>query len=104
MGLTRRLPGDGGAVRLPAGRVAAGSVVVRFFSAAEQATGHSSIRVEIAADETLGDLLDRLAEAYPAIAPLRASLLVAVNYEYVPLTRALAGGEEVALIPPVAGG
>jgi len=105
MPLESRLPGGGAhATKLPAGVSAVGSVQVRLFATALDAVGEPSLRVEIAEGETIATLLDRIGAAYPALAALRASLLVAINYEYVGADTPLAGGEEVALIPPVSGG
>lgn len=106
MGLeARRVGGAGGPAAKPSGGAApVGSVVVRLFSRAQDAVGDASLRLEIADGETVRSLLDRLDAAYPALAPFRASLLVAVNFEYVPPDRALAPGDEIALIPPVQGG
>jgi molybdopterin converting factor subunit 1 len=49
-------------------------------------------------------VIDILAGLYPAIAPWKKSLLLAVNREYVPFDCELRTDDEVALIPPVAGG
>jgi MoaE-MoaD fusion protein len=50
------------------------------------------------------ELLKRLRERFPALAPRLDSAAVAVNLAYVARDRALAAGDEVALIPPVSGG
>jgi molybdopterin converting factor small subunit len=106
MPLESRQPGGGAerATRLPSGVSAVGTVLVRFFATALELVGEPSLRMDIAEDETVGSILDRLVTAYPALAPMRASLLVAMNYEYVEAGASLSGGEEIALIPPVQGG
>jgi molybdopterin synthase catalytic subunit len=106
MGLERKQAGGGGGehAKPPGGQAAVGSVTVRLFSRAQDAAGEAALRWEIADGETVASILDRLDAAYPALAPLRASLLVAVNYEYAEPGRPLAHGDEVALIPPVQGG
>jgi len=105
MPLESRIPGGGAhATKLPAGVSAVGTVQVRLFATALDAVGEATLRIDIADGETVATLLDRLAAAYPSLGALRASLLVAINYEYVGANTALLGGEEVALIPPVSGG
>lgn len=52
----------------------------------------------------VSDLLDALEARHPVLAGLRPALRVAVNQAFVPLTSPLQDGDEVALIPPVAGG
>lgn len=106
MGLeARRVGGSGGpAAKPPGGAASVGTVVVRLFSRAQDAVGEASLRLEIAEGETIASVLDRLDAAYPSLAALRASLLVAVNFGYVTPDRPLAPGDEIALIPPVQGG
>lgn len=77
---------------------------VRLFAGVREAVGQREIVLEVAEGTTADQLLDRVAERHPQIAPLRASLLVACNREYAEGGRVLAEGDEVALIPPVSGG
>ena len=106
MPLESRQPGGGSerATRLPSGVSPVGTVLVRFFATALDAVGEPALRMDIAEHETVASIIDRLVAAYPALAAQRASLLVAMNYEYVEAGAPLAGGEEIALIPPVQGG
>jgi molybdopterin converting factor subunit 1 len=53
---------------------------------------------------TVGDLLAELAASRDILALGAGSLRVAVNREYVDSAHVLADGDEVAIIPPVAGG
>jgi molybdopterin synthase catalytic subunit len=53
---------------------------------------------------TVGAVLDDLARRHEAVARLRPWLRVAVNRAFAPDDHALADGDELALIPPVAGG
>ena len=50
------------------------------------------------------DLLARLHEKYPKIAPAARSTLVAVGLEYATPTQRLNPGDQVSLFPPVQGG
>lgn len=53
---------------------------------------------------TLGDLAEAVAARYPKLQPRLPSVRWARNHEFAELTEALATGDEIALIPPVAGG
>jgi molybdopterin converting factor subunit 1 len=59
---------------------------------------------EIASGATVGDLLGELAESHGIFALGAGSIRIAVNREYVEKDHVLADGDEVAVIPPVAGG
>ena len=82
----------------PAGTV---SVQVRFFALLRERAGCEARRVELPAGSTVGDLLERLARDMP---DLPTGVAAAVDRAYASRDRALRGGEEVALIPPVSGG
>jgi MoaE-MoaD fusion protein len=77
---------------------------VRLFGGLADRVGRSRIEVELADDATVADLRAAVAEAHPALAPLLARTNVAVDLEVAPGHRELAGAQEVAFLPPVAGG
>lgn len=79
-------------------------VQVRFFAITRERAGVSEASFEVEAGATLGDLWALIAARYPALAPLRPHLRLALELEYVSEDTALRDGAEVALIPPVAGG
>ena len=79
-------------------------VEVLFFAAARERAGTDRESVELEASATVAELSGLLAERHPALAPLLPRLRFAVNQAFVPSAHALAQGDEVALIPPVAGG
>jgi molybdopterin converting factor subunit 1 len=61
--------------------------------------------ISLAADGLDVDGLWReLLAAHPGLAPLRSSIRLAKNSEYVGAEATFAAGDEVALIPPVSGG
>jgi molybdopterin synthase catalytic subunit len=60
--------------------------------------------VELPAGATVASALDALAARHDAVRALRRHLQVAVNQTAVGPEQALADGDELALIPPVAGG
>src|SRR5262245_4539723 len=85
-----------------AGRAMA-SITVKFFGPARSIAGTDSISLDIAQEETVGQVAGRLAERYPRLGEA-LGVRLAVNRTYVALSRTLADGDEVAVIPPVSGG
>ena len=79
------------------------TVTVLLFASYADALGKSSIRMDLAPGSTVRDILGALA-ALPGGERLPPRPLVAVNEEYASASTELRGGEEVAVIPPVAGG
>lgn len=79
------------------------TVTVLLFASYADALGKSSIELDIAPGSTVRDILSTLA-AMPGGHRLPPRPLVAVNEHYAHTTTELRGGEEVAVIPPVAGG
>lgn len=79
-------------------------IQVRFFAITREKAHTEVDTFELGPEATVGGLWDAIAERYPALAPLRRHLRLAVNLEYVGNDTPLADGDEVALIPPVAGG
>lgn len=74
-----------------------------FFAAYRDVFGAEQIEVDLLEGATLAVLLEDLrARAGDAALPRR--LVAAVNREYAPLETVLHDGDEVAFIPPVAGG
>jgi len=77
---------------------------VLLFGGIREIVGGDSFEIEIGEGATTGSLLDALALRHPAVGGWRPFLRVAVNREYVPETRAVLPGDEIAIIPPVSGG
>lgn len=76
------------------------NVDVRLFAALRERAGTRSVRLELPEGARVSDVWAalELGEEEPR------GLLYALNHEYVAGERALADGDEVALIPPVSGG
>jgi molybdopterin converting factor subunit 1 len=79
------------------------SVTVLLFASYADALGGPSVVVDVPADATTDDVL-RAVLALPGAAQLPKRPLVAVNHRYARGTTRLNAGDEIALIPPVAGG
>ncbi len=79
-------------------------VEVRYFAVVRERLGRESESVEIPAGADVRAALDALVALHPPLAPLRRHVQVAVKQTMVKPDHALADGDELALIPPVAGG
>jgi len=77
---------------------------VRYFAVVRERLGRGEEELELPPAANVAAALDALAARHPALTPLRRYLQVAVNQETVAAGHALAEGDELALIPPVAGG
>ena len=79
-------------------------IKVRYFAVARERAGLEEEALELPAGASVAAALDQLGQRHPAIAALRGHLATAVNQEMVRSDAVLADGDELALIPPVAGG
>ena len=79
------------------------TIAVLLFASYAEALGGSSITLELPSGSSVRDLLDRVARL-PGADRLPPSPLVAVNQCYAPPHHRLTAGDEVAIVPPVAGG
>ena len=79
------------------------SVTVLLFASYADALGAPSLSLELPAEATVADVLADIARR-PGSEQLPASPLVAVNQRYATPSTRVSAGDEVALIPPVAGG
>jgi MoaE-MoaD fusion protein len=80
-------------------------VSVRLFAVLRERAQRDTIEVEIASDSVdLKALKRAIAESHPALAPLLSIVRVAVNQAFASDEDRIREGDEVALIPPVAGG
>ena len=60
--------------------------------------------MEIGGVTTAARMFDAIVERYPGLEPYRGCLRLAINGTYASLEDAVKPGDELALIPPVAGG
>jgi molybdopterin converting factor subunit 1 len=79
------------------------TVTVLLFASYADAIGANSLALELPAGATVGDVVTHV-QALPGAARLPRNPLVAVNERYAKRDRAIVAGDEVAIIPPVAGG
>jgi molybdopterin converting factor subunit 1 len=79
------------------------TVTVLLFASYADALGTPSLHVDLPAGGTVADVLSGV-RGRPGGDRLPASPLVAVNERYASLSSSVQSGDEVAIIPPVAGG
>ncbi|MBL9023332.1 MAG: MoaD/ThiS family protein [Myxococcales bacterium] len=87
-----------------AGPETARPVRVLAFAAVRDIVGAPEIELEIPGRCAVGDLWPTLIARFPALEPHRPSVRLAVNGTYARDDDVVSPGDEVALIPPVAGG
>jgi molybdopterin converting factor subunit 1 len=79
------------------------TVTVRLFASYAESLGRSHMEMEFPEGATVGDVIRSLA-TLPGASKLPPAPLVAVNCEYANQRTIVSDGDEVAVIPPVAGG
>jgi MoaE-MoaD fusion protein len=79
-------------------------ITVRLFAQQRQLTGWRQCRLALPAGATIDDAWQRLVADVPELAPSRPFVRFARNAVYAETTERLAEGDELAVIPPVAGG
>ncbi|MDQ7029454.1 MAG: molybdopterin converting factor subunit 1 [Ardenticatenia bacterium] len=79
-------------------------VSVRLFAAYRETTGTSELELQLDEGATVRDAWHVLVNRFPGLATFRHRVVGAVNAQYVSLDTPLRDGDEVAFIPPVAGG
>jgi molybdopterin converting factor subunit 1 len=80
------------------------SVNALFFAAYRDLVGTAELVVEVRDGATVADLVETLRERGRPFDALPAEPAVAINLTYAFPSESLAPGDEVAFIPPVAGG
>ena len=79
------------------------TVTLLLFASYADALGVSSVDMELPQEATVGDLLATI-RSHPGAERLPPRPLVAVNQTYARLDSIVRDGDEIAFIPPVAGG
>ena len=79
------------------------TVTVLLFASYADAVGKSSLELDVEADATVKDVVARI-RSITGKSSLPPHPMVAVNERYASTDSPLRPGDEVALIPPVAGG
>lgn len=81
-----------------------GTVTVLYFAGARDAVGKKREAVGLEGKTTAGKLFDRLAAEHPGLGQMKRSVRISVNQEVVEASAPVVEGDEVGILPPVAGG
>lgn len=79
-------------------------VRVRFFASYAELVGRTEVELAVPLPATVGDVVRRVREEVPGAGRLPERLLAAVNLRHVPFDAPVTEGDEVAFLPPLAGG
>ncbi|MBI4042305.1 MAG: MoaD/ThiS family protein [Deltaproteobacteria bacterium] len=79
-------------------------IKVRYFALYQDLLGKKGESVEMPEGTSLKDLVDQILGSHPQRERFLAFTRFAVNREYAPLSQFLNEGDEIAFLPPVAGG
>lgn len=80
------------------------TVTTLFFATYRDLAGTDELRIDLPAGATVADLIAHVRKERPGLSSLPSTVAVAVNRQYATHERTLAEADEVAFIPPVAGG
>jgi molybdopterin synthase catalytic subunit len=75
-----------------------------FFAVLRDIAGKSEDVIEVPAGTLAGDVWQRLRQQYPVLAGYTQPPMIAINESYAGAGALLRDGDELAFIPPVAGG
>ena len=81
-----------------------GTIRVRFFARYAELVGRAEAAVAVPLPATVGDVVRRVRDEFPGGQALPERPLTAVNLQHVKLDASVRDGDEVALLPPIAGG
>ncbi len=79
-------------------------VHVRFFASHREAIGRHTLDLQLENGATAADAYATICREFPSMRPLNAGIAFAVNQQHVKPETALKDGDELAVLPPVAGG
>jgi len=79
-------------------------VTVRLFAAHREAAGTSTFEADLPAGATVSDAFASVCGSFPGIEKSTRVPAFALNQAHVQADAPLADGDEVAILPPVAGG
>ena len=81
-----------------------GTVRVRFFASYAELVGHEEAELDLPLPATVADVVRRVRDELPGADRLPERPLTAVNLRHVRLGAPVTSGDEVAFLPPLAGG
>lgn len=81
-----------------------GTVRIRFFARYAELAGRSEATLAVPLPATVSDVIHRIRGEWPGASALPAHPLAALNLRHVRLDTPVADGDELAFLPPLAGG
>ena len=81
-----------------------GKVTVLYFASARDVVGKQRETIEFEDGATAGEVLDRVVREHPGLLRARKSIRLSVNQEVVNPSARVRDGDELGVLPPVAGG
>jgi len=79
-------------------------VKVRYFAGAHEIAKADAEKLRVRDGASLEELAEQVIKLHPGLKRLRGSVRFSVNMEVAGESRALKDGDEVGVLPPVAGG
>ena len=79
-------------------------LTVKLFGSLREEAGAKEVALELPEGSRVADLRELLAERYPVLKQLGERIAASVNFEIAEGEHVLSDGDEVAFLPPVAGG
>lgn len=79
-------------------------IKVLFFGQLKDIVGRPEECLEVASGSSLESVLSHYGAQYPRLRELSASIVLARNHQFAPLSTAVADQDEIAFLPPVSGG
>jgi molybdopterin converting factor small subunit len=81
-----------------------GTVRVRFFARYAELAGRSEGTLTVPLPATVSEVMQRIRDEWPGASALPVQPLAALNLRHVRLDARVADGDELAFLPPLAGG
>ena len=79
-------------------------VKVLYFATAQELASMKSEEMEVPEGDSVGQLATRILSAHPALKPISGSVRFSVNLVVASEDTRLREGDEIGVLPPVAGG
>ncbi|HWX18126.1 MAG TPA: MoaD/ThiS family protein [Chthoniobacterales bacterium] len=79
-------------------------VHVELYSQLRDLAGAAELKVDLPADATVADLLEKVYRKAPKLRSRDKSILVGAGVEFVDRNYKLKAGDEISIMPPVQGG
>ena len=79
-------------------------VRVEFYSQLRDLAGTAELNVDLPAEATVADLLEKIYKKAPDLRSRDKSILVGAGVEFVDRNYKLKAGDEISIMPPVQGG